>query len=180
MQVLRLPAHGVDAGTAGVVGGAGSGTGGETCDRPLDVVDRAGRAVRDLKDRVRLLRVARGLRQRADVGAKLVRDAEPRGVVRGGTIPYRPEALAKREENRKNALPGKPGRNLNADPELNCFLPGVPRATYLPHPFQIFQMRDHVAMTFEWTQVHRLIYTNGSRAPDEAPLVPRWIGAGQT
>jgi hypothetical protein len=53
-------------------------------------------------------------------------------VVEGGTIPYKPEALAKRDQNRKNALPGKPGRDLNADPELNCFLPGVPRATYLP------------------------------------------------
>ena len=67
--------------------------------------------------------------------------ARPPGmsVVEGGTIPYKPEALAKREENRKNAMPGKPGRDTKADPELNCFLPGVPRATYLPHPFQIFQ-----------------------------------------
>ena len=48
-------------------------------------------------------------------------------VVEGGTIPYKPEALAKREQNRKNAMPGKPGRNEEADPELNCFLPGVPR-----------------------------------------------------
>jgi hypothetical protein len=45
-------------------------------------------------------------------------------VVEGGTIPYKPEALAKREQNRKNALPGKPGRNESADPELNCFLSG--------------------------------------------------------
>ena len=39
--------------------------------------------------------------------------ARPPGmsVVEGGTIPYKPEALAKREENRKNAMPGKPGRD---------------------------------------------------------------------
>ena len=50
------------------------------------------------------------------------------GVVEGGAIPYRPEALAKRAQNRQNAIPKKPGRDDNADPELNCFLPGVPRA----------------------------------------------------
>ena len=72
-------------------------------------------------------------------------------VVEGGTIPYKPEALAKREENRKNALPGKPGRNLNADPELNCFLPGVPRATYLPHPFQIFQSPNRMWMVYQFS-----------------------------
>jgi hypothetical protein len=29
-------------------------------------------------------------------------------------------------------------------------------------PFQIFQTRDAIAMTFEWTQVFRLIHTDGS------------------
>ena len=72
-------------------------------------------------------------------------------VVEGGTIPYKPEALAKRDENRRNALPGKPGRNLNADPELNCFLPGVPRATYLPHPFQIFQSPNRMWMVYQYS-----------------------------
>ena len=79
-------------------------------------------------------------------------------VVEGGKIPYKPEALAKREQNRKNALPGKPGRDLNADPELNCFLPGVPRATYLPHPFQILQSPNRM-----WI-VYQVLGTRGARS----------------
>ena len=82
-------------------------------------------------------------------------------VVEGGAIPYKPEALAKRDENRRNALPGKPGRNLNADPELNCFLPGVPRATYLPHPFQIFQSPNRMWMVYQFSYARREIFMNG-------------------
>ena len=28
---------------------------------------------------------------------------------------------------------------LTLDPEVKCYLPGVPRATYMPYPFQIVQ-----------------------------------------
>src|SRR5436190_14907584 len=49
------------------------------------------------------------------------------GVVEGGTLPYRPDALQKRKENLENWL--------TADPEIKCYLPGVPRATYMPYPF---------------------------------------------
>ena len=52
-------------------------------------------------------------------------------VVRGGTIPYRPEALAKRNENRAK-WPAE-------DPEAKCYMLGVPRVTYHNMPFQIFQ-----------------------------------------
>ena len=93
-------------------------------------------------------------------------------VVEGGTIPYKPEALAKRDENRKNALPGKPGRNLNADPELNCFLPGVPRATYLPHPFQIFQSPNRMWMVYQFSYARREIFMNGK---SESPI-DSWMG----
>jgi len=93
-------------------------------------------------------------------------------VVEGGKIPYKPEALAKRDENRKNALPGKPGRNLNADPELNCFLPGVPRATYLPHPFQIFQSPNRMWMVYQFSYARREIFMNGK---SEAPI-DSWMG----
>lgn len=93
-------------------------------------------------------------------------------VVEGGTIPYKPEALAQRELNRKNALPGKPGRDLNADPELNCFLPGVPRATYMPHPFQIFQSPNRMWMVYEYSYARREIFMNGKK---EAPI-DSWMG----
>ena len=93
-------------------------------------------------------------------------------VVEGGTIPYKPEALAKREENRKNALPGKPGRNEAADPELNCFLPGIPRAAYLPHPFQIIQSPNRMWMVYQFSYARREIFMNGKK---EAPI-DSWMG----
>ena len=93
-------------------------------------------------------------------------------VVEGGKIPYKPEALVKREENRRNALPGKPRRNLNADPELNCFLPGVPRATYLPHPFQIFQSPNRMWMVYQFSYARREIFMNGKSEPP----IDSWMG----
>jgi hypothetical protein len=100
--------------------------------------------------------------------------ARPPGmsVVEGGTIPYRPEALAKREENRKNAMPGKPGRDIRADPELNCFLPGVPRATYLPYPFQIFQSPNRMWIVYQYSYARRQIFMNGK----EAAPIDSWMG----
>ena len=93
-------------------------------------------------------------------------------VVEGGRIPYRPEALVKRNENRKNAVPGKPGRNLAADPELNCFLPGVPRATYLPHPFQIFQSQKVIWILYQYSYARREIpLGTATEAPSES-----WMG----
>src|SRR5438477_3017834 len=53
------------------------------------------------------------------------------GVVEDGPLPYRPEALAKKKENEANSLA--------LDPVVKCFLPGLPRATYMPFPFQIVQ-----------------------------------------
>ena len=80
-----------------------------------------------------------------------------RASSKGGPIPYQPWAAAKKVENAKN--------RLTADPLANCYLPGVPRIMYMEFPFQIFQTPDHIAMTFEWSQVHRTIYTNGAPAP---------------
>ncbi|MBI3046732.1 MAG: hypothetical protein HYY76_00320 [Acidobacteria bacterium] len=93
-------------------------------------------------------------------------------VVEGGRIPYRPEALAQRNENRRNSAPGKPGRNLEADPELNCFLPGVPRATYLPHPFQIFQSPKVIWIVYQYSYARREVPLDN---PTEAPY-ESWMG----
>jgi hypothetical protein len=41
------------------------------------------------------------------------------GVVEGGEIPYKPEGLARRTQNQQDWL--------NLDPEIKCYLPGVPR-----------------------------------------------------
>jgi hypothetical protein len=93
-------------------------------------------------------------------------------VVVGGTIPYKPEALTKRNENRKNAITGKLGRDPNTDPELNCFLPGVPRATYLPHPFQILQSPGRMWMVYQYSYARREIFMNGKKEPQ----VDSWMG----
>src|SRR5215510_4070255 len=61
-------------------------------------------------------------------------------VVRGGTIPYLPEALAKRNENRVK-WPA-------ADPEAKCYMPGVPRVTYHNFPFQVFQGNGDLLMVY--------------------------------
>ena len=78
-----------------------------------------------------------------------------RSVVEGNEIPYQPWAATKKLENAAN--------RAAADPLSKCYMPGVPRIMYLEFPFQVFQSPTHLAMTFEWTNVHRLIYTNGSK-----------------
>jgi hypothetical protein len=88
-----------------------------------------------------------------------------KGVVQGGPIPYQPWAAAKKIENAAN--------RQKADPLANCYMPGVPRIMYMEFPFQIFQTSDHIAMTFEWSQVHRTIYTNGAPAPEGIDF---WMG----
>src|ERR1700730_3296380 len=66
------------------------------------------------------------------------------GVVQGdGQIPYKPEAAAIKKENTENWI--------DRDPELKCYLPGVPRAMYMPYPFQIFQSTNKIEMFFEFT-----------------------------
>jgi hypothetical protein len=89
-----------------------------------------------------------------------------RSVVEGGTIPYQPWALARRDENFTN--------RQTADPLSKCYMPGVPRIMYMEHPFQIFQTPEHIAMTFEWSQVHRLIYLSGR--PALHPNIDSWMG----
>jgi hypothetical protein len=79
------------------------------------------------------------------------------GVVEGNEIPYRPEALKKRQENY--------AKRDTTDPETKCNLPGVPRITYMPYPFQIFQTQNHVAIAYEYVHADRVIYTDGTDHP---------------
>ena len=66
------------------------------------------------------------------------------GVVEGdGTIPYKPEAAKVKKENGENWI--------DRDPELKCYLPGIPRAMYMPYPFQIVQGTNKVHMAFAFT-----------------------------
>lgn len=86
------------------------------------------------------------------------------GIVDGGAIPYRPEALAMRDENRAEWL--------DRDPEIKCYLPGIPRATYMPFPFQLFQSDQRVAVVYEFAGAVRDIYLED---PGE-PQVDSWMG----
>jgi hypothetical protein len=72
------------------------------------------------------------------------------GVVEGDEIPYQPWAAAKKKENFAN--------RATADPESKCYLPGVPRITYLPYPFQILQTTKHIAIVYEYAHVVRRIF----------------------
>mgnify|MGYP005674825677 FL=1 len=86
------------------------------------------------------------------------------GVVVGGKIPYTAEGLAKKEENKANWI--------DRDPEVKCFLPGIPRATYMPQPFQIFQSADSVFMAYQYAGAVREVFMED---PGEAP-VDSWMG----
>jgi len=86
------------------------------------------------------------------------------GVVEGGAIPYLAEAAAKKKENLAN--------RWTADPELKCYLPGVPRATYMPYPFQILQSASSVMIAYEYDDAERIIHMG---KPSEAPA-DSWMG----
>lgn len=83
------------------------------------------------------------------------------GVVEGNEIPYQPAAAAKQKENFAN--------RATVDPETKCFIPGVPRITYMPFPFQIFQTPQHIAITYEYAHVVRRIWMNSQHPDGEIP-----------
>src|SRR5262245_33304858 len=86
------------------------------------------------------------------------------GIVEGGAIPYKPEALKKKKENFDN--------RLSRDPEAKCYLPGTPRAMYMPMPFQILQSTKHIMMVFEFAGALRTIYmADQTEAPADS-----WMG----
>ena len=87
------------------------------------------------------------------------------GVVEGNEIPYQPSALAKKKENL--------AKRATADPLAGCFLPGIPRATYMPLPFQIAQTPSVVAMLYTFRRTPRLIFTDGSKHPQGLEY---WMG----
>lgn len=94
------------------------------------------------------------------------------GIVEGGEIPYLPEALAQQKKNFEN--------RFELDPERKCFMPGIPRATYMPHPFQIFQSGDNVMFVYQFANAVRQVHMQD---PGPAPTsfwmgwsVGRWDG----
>ena len=87
------------------------------------------------------------------------------GVVEGNEIPYQPWAAAKKKENSE--------KRLMADPIMKCFLPGVPRITYMPYPFQIFQTAGTTVFLYEYDHAVRTIYTDRPHPPGHIDF---WLG----
>jgi hypothetical protein len=86
------------------------------------------------------------------------------GVVDGGDLPYLPAAAAKQKQNFAN--------RMKLDPEVKCYLPGVPRANYMPYPFQIVQGTQNIMLTYEYAGGVRVVNMG---APTKAPA-DSWMG----
>ena len=88
--------------------------------------------------------------------------AEPAGagIVEGNEIPYQPWAMAQKKENFEKRLTrvNTDGVRLEPlDPEAKCYLPGVPRANYMPFPFEIIQGDKKILVAYEFASASRLI-----------------------
>ena len=86
------------------------------------------------------------------------------GIVEGEEIPYTPAAAAKKKENAANWM--------KLDPELKCYMPGIPRATYIPYPFQIVQSKNNILITYQFAGAVRVINMG---SPTQAPA-DSWMG----
>jgi hypothetical protein len=87
------------------------------------------------------------------------------GIVQGdGKIPYTADALKLRDENRAKAIEN--------DPEVKCYLPGIPRANYMDKPFQIFHSDKAVFFAYEYAGAVRNVFLED---PGEAPI-DSWMG----
>jgi len=90
-----------------------------------------------------------------------------KSTVVGGTIPYLPEAQAKRDENRA----GWP----KTDPEAACYLPGIPRASYMPYPYEIVQGDGDIFISYAYASANRTIHIENPRSYEEVPI-DTWMG----
>jgi hypothetical protein len=95
------------------------------------------------------------------------------GVVQGdGQIPYLPAAAAIKQANNENWI--------DRDPELKCYLPGIPRAMYMPYPFGIVQGTDKIHMNYAFSNAARAIHLGKVEGPPDDTYMGfsagRWEG----
>src|SRR6266478_6371953 len=91
------------------------------------------------------------------------------GVVQGdGQIPYKPEAAAIKQQNSENWI--------DRDPELKCYLPGIPRAMYMPYPFSIVQGTNKIQMTYAFSNAGRVIHLNKVEGPPDDTYMGHSVG----
>ncbi len=86
-------------------------------------------------------------------------------VIEGGAIPYQSWALAKKKSNYVN--------RHKLDPLSKCYMPGVPRVTYLPFPFEIVQTPEYIGMFYEYGLITRMVFLDGSKKPEALEF---WMG----
>ncbi len=97
-------------------------------------------------------------------------------IVEGNELPYQPGAAERQRENYENRMvvnvTNDPRRFDTGDPEIQCYRAGVPRANYMPYPFQIFQTPDQILIVYEYKGASRTIYMDS----DQAAPVDTWMG----
>ena len=86
------------------------------------------------------------------------------GIVEGDEIPYRAEALAQKQRNNE--------QRWTEDPELKCFMPGLPRANYMPYPFQIFHSEGHMLFAYQFAGAARII----NLVEHQPSAIDSWMG----
>lgn len=92
------------------------------------------------------------------------RPGAPSPTTRREPLSYQPWAVEKQKQ-------------LTAidDPTAHCLLPGVPRITSMPMPFEIVQTPNRIVILYESFHAFRIIpIDNQLRHPDD--LVPTWMG----
>ena len=92
-----------------------------------------------------------------------------------GKIPYQPSALEKRKQNYENSRNPDPWKN--ADPYVKCYLPGIPRMTYLGWPFQIIQTPEAVTFVYEWSHKKRVVPISNTPPPPGEETT--WMGTAR-
>jgi hypothetical protein len=90
------------------------------------------------------------------------------GVVDGGPIPYKPAALVQKKDNAEHWL--------DRDGEVKCYLPGIPRAMYMPYPYQIIQSTMKIHMAFEFTGAARTIHLDKVEGPPDDTFMGHSVG----
>lgn len=91
------------------------------------------------------------------------------GVVQGdGQIPYKPAALTTKKDNAEHWI--------DRDPELKCYLPGIPRAMYMPYPFQIVQSTNKIEMAFTFSNAARTIHLDKVEGPPDDTYMGYSVG----
>jgi hypothetical protein len=104
-------------------------------------------------------------------GGAIAAQPPGRSVVEGGTIPYLPGALAQKKKNFEVRRMVDPfNRETLGDPELKCYSVGIPRAVYVPQPFQILQTPRYVTMVYQYAEQYRRIRMGN---PTEPPVDSR-------